>query len=202
MKKLSVDPKDEKYFIEKYRLDEVMDNATLRKNIALTLQYIHFNLDLIRTYGLKKNLKALTCKQLLISTFSVLEGIMLGATETIKTWCDSMGSCQSDCKFYFKKDLSKPIRFNVIKKYIHDINAHRFTEHRGVEFIKIAKDLRNNVHIGKSSEIESENEYYTVEFVEESLNAIFQASLVLGSFIFKQKSEFYQPAIKMCPRCN
>ncbi|MCL2606990.1 MAG: hypothetical protein FWD92_00295 [Methanomassiliicoccaceae archaeon] len=197
MKKLSVDLKTEKDLIEMYRLDEVVVNDTIRSNIALTLQYVHFNLDMTKTYDLEKDLKALTFKQLLISTFSVLEGIMLGAIDTLKKWCDSMESCQSKCEFYFKKDVSEYIRFKEMKDHLCTIKALSFSPH-GMEFVEIAKDLRNNVHIGKSSELESENTYYSAEFVDRSIIAIRETVIVLAAFISQQKNEFL-PALRMCP---
>jgi len=188
MEKLSVNLRVKKDLIKEYRLDEVVKDNTIRSNIAFALQYIHFNLDILENYDLQKSLKALTCKQLLVNTFSVLEGIMLGAIDTVKTWCNSITSCQYACEYYFMKDTTEFIRFDEMKSYLRNIGALDFSE-QGMKFIKTAKGLRNNVHIGKSSEIESENVDYNTEFVEESLRTIEEVAGVLADFMKNQRNK-------------
>jgi HEPN domain-containing protein len=86
------------------------------------------------------------------------------------------------CEYYFANDTTKFIHFDSIKKYLSKIRALKFSEH-GKQFIEIAKDLRNNIHIGKSIEIESENKDYNINFVEESLNTIKEVINALADFM-------------------
>jgi hypothetical protein len=151
---LPIDLKLKKNIIIDYRLNEIVCDDVIKSNIAFTLQYIHYNLDIMRIYNFQKSVRATTCKQLLINTFAVLEGIMLAVAYAQQCICNEIEDedCKMPCEYYFANDTTKFIHFDTIKKYLSKIRALKFSEH-GKQFIEIAKDLRNNIHIGKSIEI-------------------------------------------------
>ncbi|MCL2032580.1 MAG: hypothetical protein FWG96_04870 [Methanomassiliicoccaceae archaeon] len=191
MMKLDIKLETKKEIIREYRLDEIIHDDIIKANVAFTLQYVHFNLDLLKTYALQKSLRAMTCKQLLINTFSVLEGIMFGAALTFQMQCNEIETCRDPCELYLRKDMTDFIRFDEIRSYLRRIGALDFSE-QGKHFIVAAKDLRNNIHIGKTLEVESENMDYSVEFIDESLSTIREVSNALANFIENHDDENQQ----------
>lgn len=170
--------------IKEYNLDGIIFDKTICGNTAFTLQYIHFNLDLIAAYPdtFKKSLRAITCKQLLINTFSVLESIMFDFADTLKNSCYQIKECEVGCDFYFNDDTSKFIKFDRLRSYLKKIGALSFSEN-GRLFIEAAQELRNNVHVYKNKEIESENIAYRTDFVKHSLGVIREVIDVLIRFL-------------------
>jgi hypothetical protein len=71
---LPIDLKLKKNIIIDYRLNEIMCDDIIKSNIAFTLQYIHYNLDIMRIYNFRKSVRATTCKQLLINTYCRIRG--------------------------------------------------------------------------------------------------------------------------------
>ncbi|MCL2630489.1 MAG: hypothetical protein FWD49_03055 [Firmicutes bacterium] len=173
--------------VKEYKLDHFVSDSVLKRNIAFALQNISFYLELVKNNPLPKSLQATTCKELAVKTFAVLEGMMLGATDSLKWHCCKVECRKEACDLFFNDNTAKFIKFSTIKAYLKRVGMLEFSE-SGKWFVNLAKDLRNNVHIGKSATVDSENPFYGTDFIESSLNIIKEVSSALAENFAKQKA--------------
>ncbi|MFA6866757.1 MAG: hypothetical protein WCR54_04490 [Clostridia bacterium] len=183
IEKLNFEVQTKEEIITKYRIDEIISNKTILNNVSYSLQFIHHNLYLMENYAIPNSIKAMTCKQLLVNIFSVVEGIIFGAVATIQSKCFQV-DCDV-CDYYFNKDMSKHIDFDDLVKYLEKIKALDFSEY-GEKMLHLLENVKEDIYIDKNAEIALENPEYNIDYLHQLLRMIKQMSIILADYFNKK----------------
>ena len=150
-------------FNEKYHLREICPNRTIRHNITYALEVsdlINFVINRVNIWG---SVETIFFKLAVVNLVSVIEAIILEATNNI---CCSPSSCgkTNDCRYHFSKEERNYAR-SAVKKLsmigILDFDIEKIS--RVQEII----ELRNRIHIRLTKGNEMNMDDFTLDLYNE-----------------------------------
>lgn len=157
----SVTEVDGSVIIRDYFLDRLFsDSDTERKNVALALKSIYFYRDLLTSH-IPADVERIICRDALILIYSVIEAAIVNSAENIQKKCRI---CRKECPHNPREygsvlDVSAKNRFQVAYDFLESVSILKFGSAEK-EFFDKLRDMRNDVHLLKSSlPMESNTDY-------------------------------------------
>lgn len=144
--------------------DLCVRNSPQLENIAITIQSLYLYRNILMADEYPRSLEASLCKNIIISSYSVIEGIVIFAGYKIQTACSQ---CKHPChnrsvSMFEDKSTAKNERnafFNA-EQFLKNVGIISFN--RGAnKFYNSFRDSRNNVHLGKTTEVITNDKNYT-----------------------------------------
>jgi hypothetical protein len=179
--------RDKQYFIGKYKLNEIIDNAIVRDNIAYSLQASDLFNFFMNRFRIGLSAGKVFYKYAIINEVSIIEAILYGAIDKLHMHCINDGSIcnkNSRCAFYIKS--SKQYNFSEIIKLHREKELLELTDEQ-VCVLMFIKGLRDNVHIWDNEE----RDYFNDDYCQDRYNLIVIILKYIGAK-FPVRFENYQ----------
>ncbi len=149
------------YSLEKikkeYYLNDLCVNGTAQlKNISITIQSLYFYHNILVASKYEKSIEASLCRTIFITSYSILEGIVISTGYKIQNKCRY---CKHQCKYssvmMFNNKNERCNEINAFKnadEFLNNIGILNFTS-RAKQYYCDFRENRNNIHLGKNCEV-------------------------------------------------
>jgi hypothetical protein len=137
-----------------YKLDDIIDNENLIKNLYYSMQYLEYLIYVNKTFAIFFGIRTLFFKYAIIHVYSIYEGMLIGVYENLSKDCFNCKK-HADCNYFIPKPK------NMTFKKIEELAKNKLS--LDLEFLQIFKKIKNTrdfVHIHIVNQSEHENNEY------------------------------------------